>query len=461
MAEDKTAFIDNSKINPYGLEEDQLKDYQKSVQGQLDALEQRYAQPNWFKVSAGFLKPQLGGFGASLGSAFGAMGENVEQQRAAAVPIAQMRAQLAQSDILLNQNKTTSDKVKAYLSDPQNKGKLPEGQFLADLRASAPNAPAVKSIDAQIALQQKDREQAVQNIKVARELGQVPSPANLDLLDIKKPEKPVNTEKTKEPETYSSIPLNPADVKPNQKVDFGFAKIPENQMMTPQGQTKIVAEEEAATKHIERIAEFGDPIKYHQYTQNIDQLISYSEKGKRERQLLKTITNKMASDDRVTSAILAAANEGLHANLNGYSANVGAPIRTFVNSFTDKEERRVAQMLVLALDNANYAQTQLKGGLKGGLPVSEANVLTAGLLSRDMDYKVIMNSLLQLENNFNMYRDIYKGTNTLRKNYGDQLTTYAPNYQIYKSDWYNNAVNHYVDKSKEISGKYNSILSQP
>lgn len=68
-----------------------------------DTLEQRYAQPNWFNVAAGFLKPQLGGFMASLGSAGEALGQNVEAQRAIAPTIARMRAQVAAARIPFEQ----------------------------------------------------------------------------------------------------------------------------------------------------------------------------------------------------------------------------------------------------------------------------------------------------------------------------------------------------------------------
>jgi hypothetical protein len=105
---------DPSRINPTGASPEDLSEYQKSLDSQIKALEQRYANPNYFKVAAGFLKPQLGGFFASLGSASEAMGENVEQQRAAELPIAQMRSQLAQSKILTGQNKTQSDEFEAW-----------------------------------------------------------------------------------------------------------------------------------------------------------------------------------------------------------------------------------------------------------------------------------------------------------------------------------------------------------
>jgi hypothetical protein len=66
----------------------------ESADNALKALEQRYANPNWFNVAAGFFKPQLGGFAASLGSAAQVLGENVEQQRANELPIYAARAQV-------------------------------------------------------------------------------------------------------------------------------------------------------------------------------------------------------------------------------------------------------------------------------------------------------------------------------------------------------------------------------
>jgi hypothetical protein len=58
------------------------------------ALEARYANPNWFNVAAGFAKPQLGGFTASLGSAAQELGNWQEQQRANQIPLFNVRAQV-------------------------------------------------------------------------------------------------------------------------------------------------------------------------------------------------------------------------------------------------------------------------------------------------------------------------------------------------------------------------------
>jgi len=90
-----STFGDPSKLNFFNARDQDTQEYQDALKQSLDALEQRYSQPNWFKIDAGFAKPQLGGFMAGLGSAAEAMGENIEQQRAAQLPIAQLRAQLA------------------------------------------------------------------------------------------------------------------------------------------------------------------------------------------------------------------------------------------------------------------------------------------------------------------------------------------------------------------------------
>jgi hypothetical protein len=135
---------DPSKVNPYGAPEEQLNEYQQSLKDQIAALEQRYANPNWFKVAAGFLKPQLGGFAASLGSAGEALGENVEQQRAAALPIAQMRAQLAQSNILMGQNAEVSKEIRQWHIDHPNE--VPPPGMVSHWAGKAPDAPAVKAL---------------------------------------------------------------------------------------------------------------------------------------------------------------------------------------------------------------------------------------------------------------------------------------------------------------------------
>ena len=145
---------DPAKINPVGASQTDLEEYQKSLDAQIKALEQRYAQPNWFNVAAGFAKPQLGGFLASLGSASQALGETEERRREAELPIAQMRTQLAQSKILTGANKTQADEYEKWRSS----GKPMDQATFTRLFSLNPQTPVAEAIKAAYEGQRKDLE---------------------------------------------------------------------------------------------------------------------------------------------------------------------------------------------------------------------------------------------------------------------------------------------------------------
>lgn len=180
-----SAFGDASNINFFGLDNtDQQEEYRNILQNSVDALQMRYAQPNWWKVAAGFAKPQLGGFMASLGSASEAMGENVEQQRASMLPIAQLRAQLAMQNIAMGQNKKAAEMYQEHLDN----GAPPEelSGLVTRLTATAPNAPSTKAALQQYASMQKERElaaseqaAAIGRIQTAYHYNEEPNPADL------------------------------------------------------------------------------------------------------------------------------------------------------------------------------------------------------------------------------------------------------------------------------------------
>jgi hypothetical protein len=200
---------DPSKINPAGASQEDLTEYQKSLDAQIKSLEDRYANPNYFKVAAGFLKPQLGGFFASVGSASEALGENVEQQRAAALPIAQMRSQLAQSKILTGQNKTVADMVAEFYAS----GQPLTPEFVAKVNAIAPDSPSAKSLSAQLVAAQKQRElasseqgNAINRINLALSRGLEPNPADLALVSGPSPTLPNQATKPPKEATPTTPP---------------------------------------------------------------------------------------------------------------------------------------------------------------------------------------------------------------------------------------------------------------
>lgn len=100
--------LDYTKIIPAGVGSDpqiteQFQKANKAAEDYATSLEQRFAQPNWFKVAAGFAKPQLGGFLASLGSASEAFGQQQEAARAIAPAVARMRAEVASGQLTFGQ----------------------------------------------------------------------------------------------------------------------------------------------------------------------------------------------------------------------------------------------------------------------------------------------------------------------------------------------------------------------
>ena len=158
----------------YGTSNEQYQELKDAQEQALQALEQRYQQPNLFNVAAGFLKPQLGGFGASLGSAAQELGKNLDLQRQQQLPIAQMRSQLAQTNLVLQQNKAVSDMLAARKSQ----GLPITPDFVSEVVARAPDSPVAKALSAQIGTQQKQQEisstlqgNAIKAIDLARTRG--------------------------------------------------------------------------------------------------------------------------------------------------------------------------------------------------------------------------------------------------------------------------------------------------
>jgi hypothetical protein len=129
MADQKTEYLppaeyqvksplDFSKIKPAGLDEPEIrKQFDLATKASNDyaqSLEDRFRDPNYFKVAAGFAKPQLGGFVASLGSAFEALGDYREQQKAIQPSIARIRAETAAGQLGYSQRQKQSELLAAW-----------------------------------------------------------------------------------------------------------------------------------------------------------------------------------------------------------------------------------------------------------------------------------------------------------------------------------------------------------
>ena len=145
-------------------------EYVAALNDQLRALESRQNGPNLARMAAGFLKPTRGGsFGESLGNANEEVAKSQELEEARALPIAQMRAQLAGQKYQMTQEaggqkliadalggKSLSDISKQFstpagaISDPSLMNRLMEAQMQV-----APGTKAAEKIKTLIDSQAK------------------------------------------------------------------------------------------------------------------------------------------------------------------------------------------------------------------------------------------------------------------------------------------------------------------
>ncbi len=641
--------MDLSNVNTYGLDDDRIKQLQEAQQTALTALQQRYQNPNWFKVAAGFAKPQLGGFTASLGSAAEALGENVENDRAQQLPIAQLKMQMAQSNLLLGQNKKASDMV----AERRDQGLPITPEFAAEVARIAPNSSVAKALATEIGTQQKTQELAGQRVNIARSMGRDPNPADMQLLSGSTaptsppspgqgmpqqmlqqntvpaqqmqgglPEQnkvgnittdsflnathslegmtPGQKSKTssavgpggmidstrnaiqqkynlpdgygtdpaitsqyenallKENSSYlknnnlddtalnhraawwfggdapkllnadpatklsdvlpqnvikanglnggvpvgkllsriegnlwdqgvnpksivgdgsqnqqnqqgktdfkNKIPLDPSD--PSAKNmgfnDWGFSKIPANATYNEFTKNQWAEKEKSANERVEKVSQFGSPESAMQTSgkQNISQLLDYAQQSPENRAVIANVVNNMNKFPAIGNAIVAAADQGFHGNFGSLSGSIGLPMQKFLNNLHSPEEQKVAQMVVMAIDNANFANAKLKGmNATGNMPASEANLLTAGTISQNTNPATLLHTLSQVENNLDMYKDLHNGYQVLSSKYGDQLNPVAANHQIVNSDWWKQVVGKHKEIADEYSKQYSNIMS--
>jgi len=134
--------------------DDQVQAEQNAADTALKALEQRYANPNWFNIAAALFKPQLGGFAASLGSASQELGNWQEQQRANELPIYAARAQVG---ALKGQLKNRNDAAKEF-EKAKAEGFSPDKLAALQARLSSLGAnDLADSVNKMLEAQQKER----------------------------------------------------------------------------------------------------------------------------------------------------------------------------------------------------------------------------------------------------------------------------------------------------------------
>lgn len=249
--------LDISKWNPVGDDVPAIAaEKQKSLDAQeklVKSLEERYANPNYFKVAAGFLKPQLGGFFASLGSASEALGENVEAQRAIAPTIERMRAEVAQGRIGMETNKEQARQIEDY--DRQG---LNDTAKLRKILSLAPNSDVGQSILKRLELEAGRREETDFGLTLQERL--MKNPALKILNDPVY--KGIETDPAKQQAFIKSVDEGrPAGITPQEWASMGFtAKTEAIALAANEKATQFLQEGQKASLEAERSHEVLDDL---------------------------------------------------------------------------------------------------------------------------------------------------------------------------------------------------------
>lgn len=381
---------DASKVNPYGAPQEQLSEYQKSLEEQINALEKRYEQPNWFKVSAGFLKPQLGGFAASLGSAAEAMGENVEKQRESALPIAQMRAQLAQSNILTGQNKAQSDEFSQW----QATGKPMDQKTYARISGLNPSSSVAAAAKAAYEGGSKDIENTrsqqraiLDAIQMKQAKGMPLAPSEKNFLEtfasgllgsseasrasgMAAPTAAPGAPQSSQPASSQALPEGgaaPAS-KPEAKFTpyaptFAFPDV--SNMSDPQREaTKSAYEKNASSAESQSASQVqqwkslaADPVYSavdSEYKSAINLLKSDPETSKK-------VFNLLRGPGNALNQVMSAAQAGVGVSLGNMAATLNIPVEAFQRAGLNEEQQMVADRLVRAMLVVGNAKLAAQG----------------------------------------------------------------------------------------------------
>lgn len=420
------AALDLSKLPLYGTTDEQIKELRDAQQQALSALEQRYSQPNWFKVAAGFAKPQLGGFIASLGSASEALGENVEQQRAQQLPIAQMRASLAQSNLLLGKNQAVNAKIEKWKAE--NPGKMPSAAQVMEWRAEAPNNPTVQSIAEQQKFGMEQQGQALQILRGQYESGAITKSQYAEGLKLLQSATQVPPASGAAPAAApgapaAATPAAPTGAAPGAPSDepVGRFKGDPAQILAGINAIKDPAERARAMQAFQNQMQYGmgpegageekkpaGPYAVSFPAPDVKNMPEWQANDTREAwranaakeeaasrarvesyaqlatgpnyeavnnqyntaisliegnpKLARKVFNLLRGEGGLGNQILASLNQGIGFNLGSTSANINLPIETFISSGLNKDEQQYADRLVNAMLTVGNAKLMAQAG---------------------------------------------------------------------------------------------------
>ena len=373
--------VDLTKAPLYGAGTDEYMDtIQKAQQDAIKALQDRYANPNWFKVAAGFAKPQLGGFLASLGSASEAMGDTVEQERAQQMPIQVLKMQAAQTGALMKTTKDVNDEIRKWTAAHPNE-QVPS-DLLRDWISRAQDSQGVKGIlkeredfQAKMRLSQEQQQQDKDLLEARRKAGAITSEeyiAGLNKINNRnkfRPSGDTNALPTPPPDASGKQatdevkppPLPPTAAEPRPDASDKPKQAYKPTYFLPHKQA-VTADEVAANESAKATAASvnAEPESQYKALQKINDPSAFPLAMAAN----KSIQNAIKSDPkafievtnmvRQQGGIANMLNKGLQMHFNGYGITVGVPVGAVAEGNLDSDKQAYRDTLLSNLATAAY-----------------------------------------------------------------------------------------------------------
>ena len=473
MAEPSSGLPDISKANFYGQSSNAQQELIDANESALKALQQRYAEPNWFNVAAGFFKPQLGGFAASLGSASQALGENLEKQRANELPVAQQRAQLALMKNQLGQNQKANELLAAA------KGVVTP-DLVREMEARVgKDHPAVVAARGQLEIQQKEQTLTqgaqgitLQKIQAGLKTGAISVDEAQEMLKNLPsggaPSAPAVTP-VPAPTAGAEVPATatgaaPAPAPASEKKEpvvitsplGSQARIPEDIRAS-----QAAAREATASKRFEALgASGGTDESYRPMVRILDDQTSLIQKNPG---IAKQVMSVMAQGT-FRSQIEALLQAGVGLNFQGLAGNIHIPISVAKKAGWDDTQREVADALA-----TNFAALAVAKQRAGGVSPNSARNMELGLYndltpSMETTPNTALKAMGHFRNDldatraqYNFVNDVYYGRNPNVK-LGENIPN--PVDAILNHPSFNDVYKPYSEKNQKLIEAYQSHINK-
>jgi hypothetical protein len=464
---------DITKANFYGQGPDAQQELISANEAALQALQQRYENPNWFNVAAGFLKPQLGGFAASLGSASQALGENLEKQRANELPVAQQRAQLA----LMKNQMTQNQKANELLAGAKG---VVTPDLVREMEARVgKDHPAVVAARGQLEIQQKEQTLAqgaqgltLQQIQTGLKTGAL-SMDEAQAMLAKLPGMGAAPSAPPAAAAGAGAPVPAAGTSPAPAAEG--APAPEKKepvvITSPLGSQARIPEdvrasqaasrEAAAAKRFEALgAAGGTDESYRPMVRILDDQTSLIQKNPG---IAKQVMSVMAQGT-LRSQIEALLQAGVGLNFQGIAGNIHIPVKDAIKAGWDENQRQIADALA-----TNFAALAVAKQRAGGVSPNSARNMELGLYndltpSMDTTPNAALKAMGHFRNDldatraqYNFANDVYYGRRPDVK-----LASNVPNPMdaILNHPSFNDVYKPFAEKNQKLSEAYQAHINK-